>query len=210
MISHEKGLVGCEAETAQWIDRLQTLQDRAGLSFLQLPPSFAPDQLPLLARYLKALPREIAFAVEARHPAWFVPGPEVDLNSLLADLGIARVLYDVRPLSAADRSDPDIRRALEKKPNVPVRMVRTAPHTLVRYISHPSVSANDPWLTEWESPITNWLSEGNDVYFCMHSIHEPDMPALCRVFHDRLAAHISLPPLPDWSMPAPNAQMSLF
>ena len=55
-ISHDKRLRNAELETAAFVDVLAVLQDRVGPSFLQLPPSYGPRDLPVLDRYLDALP----------------------------------------------------------------------------------------------------------------------------------------------------------
>lgn len=208
-ISHDKCLVDCEAETGEWLRRLRELGRRAGPSFLQLPPDFTPAQMPDLARYLENLPRDLAFSVEPRHSAWFQKPVEDELNALLRELGIGRVLYDVRPLRAGDPSDEDVQRAQAAKPRVPARVAVTANHTHVRYIAYPVWEENGPWLEQWAGKVSQWVAEGRDVYFCMHSIFDAHMPELCRMFHEMVAALTPLPPLPDWSEVG-GGQMSLF
>lgn len=211
VISHDLQLNNCEIETEEWIDRLRLLGDRAGVSFLQLPRDFAPNKWPILRKYLESLPPDLCYAVEPRHPAWFLEKPEKALDDLLHELSIARVLYDVRPLLEADSSDPNIAGAQRSKPKVPVRTTRTAKHTLVRYISHPILPANDQWLSQWEKKVAEWLSSGHDIYFCMHSIYDEQMPLLCKIFYHRLEAlNAPLPAFPNWPVSNNAVQMSLF
>ena len=209
-ISHEKMLLSCIEETRQWVSLLRLLGDRAGPSFLQLPPAFGPDRYPILAEYLSHLPSDLRFAVEARHPGWFRREAEERLDSLLAERGIARVIYDVRGLRAADPSDPSVRKAQEKKPNLPVHVVRTAPFTLVRIISHPEIGENRELLDEWAERTAAWLNSGDDIYFCMHNKEDVKAPALCRDFHQRVERRIALPSLPNWQSSPLNKQLSLF
>ncbi|WP_165864087.1 DUF72 domain-containing protein [Capsulimonas corticalis] len=211
VISHDKALMNCEADTEQWIDRLRLLEDRAGPSFLQLSREFGPDRLPVLRRFLEALPADIRFAVEPRHPAWFASRNEAMLNDMLAGMDIARVLYDVRPLNMADPADPEVRQAQQKKPQVPVRMDRVGSYVQVRFISYPDVPTNDQWLAEWVPRVAEWLADGADVFFCMHSIYDVEMPVLCRRFHDQLiAAGVPLEPMPEWEEEVDITQLSLF
>ena len=81
-ISHDKRLKNVDAETDAFLNVLDTLKDRVGPSFLQLPPYFGPDDLPLLNDYLGALPYNFPYAVEIRHPAFF-SGSEAALNDIL-------------------------------------------------------------------------------------------------------------------------------
>jgi uncharacterized protein YecE (DUF72 family) len=55
-ISHDKRLKNADSETDAFLDVLSSLGDRTGPSFLQLPPSFGPSDLPLLASFLGSLP----------------------------------------------------------------------------------------------------------------------------------------------------------
>ncbi|MEO7717959.1 MAG: DUF72 domain-containing protein [Capsulimonas sp.] len=210
-ISHDKALVGCETDLEHWIERLRLLEDRAGPSFLQLSREFGPDRLPVLRRFLESLPPDMRFAVEPRHAGWFTARNEDALNGMLAGMDIARVLYDVRPLNAADTSDPEVREALRKKPQVPVRMDRVGSYVQVRFISHPDVPTNDQWLAEWAPRVAQWLADGADVFFCMHSIYDLEMPVLCRRFHDHLvAAGGPLEPMAPWEEEVDITQLSLF
>jgi uncharacterized protein YecE (DUF72 family) len=210
-ITHDRMLVGAERETAEWLDRLLLLDDRRGPSFLQLPRDFGPDRFDSLRDYLGMLPTDLTFSLEPRHPGWFAKEVEPDLNALLSEYGIGRVLYDVRPLRAADRSDAGIRKAQDSKPQVPVRVARTASHAHLRYIAHPDLAMNDRPLAQWTPIAARWIEEGATVYVAMHSIVESHMPHLCRTFHDMVGAIVPLPPLPDWAdIDEPSAQMSLF
>lgn len=208
-ISHDLKLHSAAQETATWLSCLRALGERAGPAFLQLPPDFSPAQLPLLRGYLRALPPSgstgLRFAVEVRHPGWFQPGPEAALGALLRELGMARVLFDVRPLRGASPQaleDADAQEALRRKPDVPVRFLRTAPFTLIRYISHPDPAANDAFLDQWVDALAAWLTEGTEVFFFLHHPGDQHVPTLCRELHQRLSARVPLPPLPPFPGPA--------
>jgi len=211
-ISHELRLRGAAAETAAWLERLRRLGDRAGPSFLQLPPDFGPAEQGALAEYLVGLPRELRYAVEVRHPSYFAPGPaEASLDKLLRDLGVARVLFDARGLHASRPANQATRDAQRRKPNLPVRFTRTASFVLVRYVANFEREANAGLLKEWADQVAAWLDAGDDVYFCIHHPDDALVPPLCRDFHALVAARAAIPPLPPWeSEPRPPAQGSLF
>jgi uncharacterized protein YecE (DUF72 family) len=210
-ISHRRRLQGAEAETAEFLERLEQLGDRCGPSFLQLPPTFGGRDLPRLAAYLEALPRRAAgYAVEVRHPGFFDAPAEADLEALLRGRGVARVLYDQRGLRSAEPADEGTRTAQARKPNVPVRFTRTAAFAFIRYISHPDLPSNAPLLDEWAEKVAGWLSAGDDVYFFCHHKNDHYAPMLARDFHARVAARHTLEPLPPWDEPPLVKQGSLF
>ncbi len=135
IISHEKRLHAAEPETAEFIARLEQLGDRCGPAFLQLPPTFSARGLPALTAYLDTLPPPssgLRFAVEVRHPDYFGGPAEAALDEALAQRDVARVLYDVRGLRAAEPVDEATRTAQERKPDVPVRFTRTADFAFLR------------------------------------------------------------------------------
>lgn len=88
-VTHDKRLVGVEAETAEFVERCRRLGDRLGVVLVQLPPGFRAD-LRLLARFLDLVPGGVRVAVELRHASWF----ERDVRDLLASRGAAFVVHD--------------------------------------------------------------------------------------------------------------------
>jgi uncharacterized protein YecE (DUF72 family) len=137
-------------------------------------------------------------AVEVRHPDWFAPPGEDALMELLERAGAGRVLLDVRPLNAGPLpgAEEDLHRARDRKPDVPLRPLRSSDLALVRYISHPDISLNAPFLDEWTERIAGWLATGTDVYLFVHCPVEERSPAIARAFHRRLVARAGVPPLP--------------
>lgn len=215
-ISHDRRLRDAQAETAEFIARLEQLGDRCGPAFLQLPPTFSARGLPTLAAYLDALPAPasgLRFAVEVRHPDFFGGPAEAALDEALAQRQVARVLYDVRGLRAAEPADQATRVAQAKKPDVPVRFTRTTDFAFVRYISFPVVEENGPWLDEWAAHVSAWLAAGEAVFFFCHNKNDYYSPWLARDFHARVAARVPLPALPAWEDDAAGLaprQPSLF
>jgi len=202
-ISHERRLRDVAAETTEFLDRLAPLAQagQLGPNFLQLPPSFGPDHLPTLRDYLTGLPKEFQYAVEVRHRAFFTKGEEErQLNRLLLNLGVDRVMLDSRALFAADPSDPDTRIAQGKKPRLPVHAISLGPRPFIRYIGHPAPEANRPFLAPWLDKLVLWLNEGREPYIFIHTPNNRQAPRLARLFHELLRARCpevgTLPPWP--------------
>lgn len=91
-ITHEKGLRGAEDETAEFFDRARELGHKLGPVLVQLGPEFGPAELPALAGFLPALPRDVRVAVEFRHRGWIHDG----VLALLAEHHVALALVDAR------------------------------------------------------------------------------------------------------------------
>lgn len=196
-ISHHFLHPALAAQTQEWIGCLHALKEQAGPTFLQFPSTFTAAHFGVLESYLRQWPKELRVAVEVRHPGWFVPHVEQQLNALLESYDVGRVLYDVRGLKQAHPRSQNLPGTHKQKPyHVPVRFVSTTDFVFVRYISHPDPEKNDPLFAEWIQHMVPWLQQGKDVYFFMHHIDDYYMPLLCRRLHEQLNAHFPLPPLP--------------
>jgi len=90
-ITHEKRLVGCEAELAEFLKVMDLLGPKRGPLVFQFPYDFKPDQFDTLARFLRTLPAGIPFALEVRHRGWLTER----FYDLLRSRGIALVLLDL-------------------------------------------------------------------------------------------------------------------
>ena len=197
-ISHETPLRAQIDATHAFVAQMQPLGPRLGPFFLQLPPRFSPAHINDLDAWLSAWPTEQRIAVEVRHDDWFAPAGERALQDLLEQYNAGRVLMDVRPLNFGPLpgAEEDLQRARDNKPDVPLHALYSSNLALVRYIGHPNLSLNEPLLDEWAARVARWLSDGVDVYMFMHCPDNDFAPALCHMFHARLAQRIEVPPLP--------------
>lgn len=91
-ITHERRLRDAGDVAALFFDRARELGDKLGPILIQLGPDFAPTELPALAQFLPALPRDLRFAVEFRQRGWIHEG----IIALLAEHGVALALTDAR------------------------------------------------------------------------------------------------------------------
>ncbi len=198
-ITHEKGLRQAEPETAEFLARMAPLGERLGPFLLQLPPSFGPDALPTLVAYLDHLPSGHRLAVEVRHRAFFGQGrDEANLNSLLAERGIDRAIFDTRALRTADPSDPAVRAAQQRKPDLPVHIAATGLRPLYRFVAHPLVEANLGRLEELAAVVAAWIEEGRTPYVFMHSPYDVLAPRLARAFHRLLSVRVAVEEMVAW------------
>ncbi len=202
-ISHTGRLEGRLAEAAEFIEVMQGLGARLGPIFLQLPPRYPPAHLDDLRQFLGAWPAAVRLAVEVRHPDWFDGAPREALNALLSEYAAARVVIDTRPIR--DLSGDQIlegsvyQRMLEaraRKPDLPVEPVSEGPFVFLRYIGHPQLDVNAPFIQDWASQLAPSIREGKDVFIFCHCPDETLDPGLCRSFHQAIGERTAIPPLP--------------
>ena len=200
-ITHQGRLVPQLPELLSFLERMQGLGDRLGVLFAQLPPNYGPAEFEDLAAFLHACPSGVRLAVELRHLDWFQPAHAMRLNQLLSDLGMGRVLLDTRPIYDCP-DDPQLT-SERRKPRLPLQTVTTARFNFVRYISHPELSRNQPYLQVWAKQVLQWLQQGQQVYFFVHCPVEQHSPRIARQFQQLLeeqeSASVLVPPLP-WNV----------
>lgn len=209
-VSHSGALTRQIGATQAFLTRMAPLGERLGPFFLQLPPGYSPAQLGDLGRWLAAWPTDQRIAVEVRHPDWYAPAGEAALMELLERYAAGRVVMDVRPIRQP--GEPDVEElvgARNRKPDVPLHPLHSSGIALVRYIGHPDLEQNEPWLDEWAARLSAWLAAGLTVYCFMHCPDESRSPSLCRAIQRRLEARGVVPPLP-WDAASPPAQLGLL
>ena len=203
-ISHEGNLVDNIPRAEEFVDVMRGLGSRLGPMFLQLPPRFPPHLIGELQTFLAAWPQDVRLAVEVRNLDWFEPPHTNELNALLSDLDMARVTIDTRPIR--DLAGDEILEgttygslvgARERKPDVPVIPHRTADFVFIRYIGHPDLHFNDPFLDEWGKYLIKELKGGvKDAYVFCHSPETITAPLIARELHRRVAKRVAIPELP--------------
>ena len=189
--------------------------DRLGTTFIQLPstpPSYSPEYLADLKEFLTACSKlNLSLALEVRHLNWFNAEDRDRLNCLLAELNIARVLLDTRPIYNCS-DDPQIA-SQRRKPKVPLQPIISGDLGFVRFISHPNRQYNHSCLQQWVGYVDKWLSLGKTIYFFVHCPQEARSPDTAKYFHSLLeksAANPNAFKLP-WKDLAPQpTQLNLF
>ncbi|MFU9135995.1 DUF72 domain-containing protein [Erwinia tasmaniensis] len=202
-ISHQSALRNCQDLTAEFFSLLAPLDTRIGQYWLQLPPAFGPDELPLLWAFLDTLPSGFRYGVEVRHPAFFTKGDaERALNRGLHDRSVNRVILDTRGVHSAKPSNPAIIEAQRKKPILPVHAVKTADQPMIRFIGGDDPDANLAWFQSWRALLPLWAEQGQPWLF----IHTPDIgfaPDLVQALWPTLQAMLpQCGDAPDWPQQA--------
>ena len=202
-ISHEGKLMDYVERARGFVDVMTQLGTRLGPMFLQLPPRYSPKLFGDLQAFLSAWTHDVRLAVEVRHLDWFDSPHDESLNQLLADHNMARVTIDTRPIRTlqgdavlAGSSYESLLEARERKPDVPVVPKRTADFVFVRYIGHPQMEVNQPFLDEWGSYFASQMKRGADVYAFCHSPDNLIAPDLCHEIHKRVGKQINIESLP--------------
>jgi uncharacterized protein YecE (DUF72 family) len=210
-ITHNGSLAPYLPAAQAFIAQMQALGDRLGVLFIQLPPNYAPsDRFADLTAFLTGLAcRDVSIALEVRHLDWFKSPHQEQLNELLHKLAIGRVILDSRPIYEA-ATDEKI--AFEcKKPRVPIELSLTAPFSLIRYVSHPILSANQLWLEGWTSQLQSWLQQDTQIYMFVHCPIEARSPINARYLHEIFTqSGIVLNPLPPKFVDDTPVQLKLF
>ena len=202
-ISHERDLAGGMDRALEFVSAVRPLASRLGPMFLQLPPSYSPKLMPDLATFLSAFPKDIRLGVEVRHLGWFEDGNRYALNALLADHNMARVVIDTRPIRTLAGDDSirgsayeSLLEARERKPDVPVFEEVTADFTFLRFIGHPEMEHNQPFIGEWTAWAADQLAAGKDAYIFCHSPDNLLAPFIAREFHRQISSRVKVAPLP--------------
>ena len=192
-ITHDRQLVNARVPTEQFLEGLQVLQQakRLGSTFLQLSPHFGPQQFGALKKYLLGLPREFRYAVEVRHPGYFLSGPESQLDNLLTELSIDRVIFDSRPLYSKPPEDEYEVQSQKRKPKVPIRTQLTGPRPVVRLVGRNDLATVAPWIEEWVEQTAQWIEAGISPYIFTHTPNDRWAPEMARMFNDSLAKRLA-------------------
>jgi len=198
-ISHEGDLRDKLEAARDFLALLAPLGARVAPLWLQLPASFGPPRLGELAAFIDGLPAARCLAVEVRHPLFFARGEEERaLNRLLLDQGVERIGLDSRALFSCTARDPAVLHAQSKKPRLPPRPAAFTRFPQVRFIGHPQLEANEPFLAPWLDKVAAWIEEGRTPHVFLHTPDNHRAPELARRFHALLSERLpGLPPLPE-------------
>ncbi|WP_349970330.1 DUF72 domain-containing protein [Pseudomonas caspiana] len=209
-ISHG-GDLRLQLQAAQtFIQLMAPLGKRVAPFWLQLSASFTPQRLAELITFIDEL--QCPLAVEVRNRAFFEKGDEERmLNRLLLERGVERICLDSRALFSCVSSDPAVLHAQSKKPKVPARPAALTQFPQVRFIGHPVLKANDPFLVQWVAKVASWIEEGRTPYVFLHTPDNLEAPQLARLFHSQLMARLpGLPSLPELDRTPPVQQLGLL
>lgn len=210
-VSHN-GDLRANLDAAETFRRLLApLGPRVAPYWLQLPASFTPARLAELHSFLEPW-QAGELAVEVRHPAFFDKGEdERRLNRLLHARGIERICLDSRALFSCNSRAPAVLHAQAKKPRLPLRPAAFSQSPQVRFIGHPELSANDPFMAPWLDKVASWIEEGRTPYVFLHTSDNRLAPQLAQRFHQQLMLRLpGLVALPESEGDARTEQLGLL
>lgn len=201
-ISHEHQLVGCHEQLESFLEIVEVLRsaDRLGPTFLQLGPSFGPDQFFQLEHFLHQLPPGPAWAVEVRHAGWFDQAEnENKLNEMLRRRGVDKVLFDSRALFQSPPDDEIEAVSQQRKPKTPVRQTVTGRHPMLRFVGRNRLDLAEPYIAQWSKIVAGWVAEGLQPYVFTHAPDDQHAPEFARRFWNQLCNQLDGQNDPDKS-----------
>jgi uncharacterized protein YecE (DUF72 family) len=166
-VTHDRNLVGVEAETDAFLRTMAELGDRLGPLLLQLPPSFTVEGMGVLEDFLKGLPEGFRYAVEVRHRSWLGS----DLPALLREHGVALTLIDYPRMPRMDEATADFSyiRWLGDRREFPEG------HT------HRKKNRDDDLLW-WAGVVDRFLQEGRTVFAYANNHYQNHSPSTLEQF----------------------------
>jgi uncharacterized protein YecE (DUF72 family) len=148
--------------------------ERIGVPFVQLPPTFGPDALAVLRRFLLFYMESVGgpLAVELRHPGWFANAEARDtVFDLFEELAVTAVISDV-----AGRRDVLHQRL-------------TTPTAFLRFNAHALDPTDYARADAWAARLGAWCAAGlQEAYVFIHQKDPRHTPILARYFADQMAA----------------------
>jgi uncharacterized protein YecE (DUF72 family) len=211
-VTHDRRLRHAQAEVDEFFATVEPLGHVTGAVVAQLPPSFGPSDVDVLARFLGGLPSGWRYAVEVRHERFFDGGGEHRrLDSTLARLGVERVILDSRPLYSDPPSSDAEREIWGRKPRLPVCPDAITDSPIVRYIGRDDPARTEEMWSSWVDQCVTWIAEGRTPTVFVHTPDNVDALPLARRFHDAVAAAVpGLEPPPVPLTGSSGTQPSLF
>lgn len=175
-ISHDSQLSGVENQTLQFCEAVLALGTNLGTTFLQLAPYFDHKKLPILASFLKSLPKQLPVAVEFRNPVWFSDaGLWRETIEILQSHNVGTVITDV-----AGRRDV-------------LHQTLTTPTLALRFVGNQLHRTDYTRADEWVQRIRVWLGQGlQTAYIFVHCGNNDQAPELVKYWVQQLNIHCGL------------------
>lgn len=209
LVTHERRLTDVDQAMRAFLDAVEPLGPRAHALWVQLPGSFAPADVPVLARFLRRLPAAHRSAVEVRHPEFFTdPRATRSLEGALAAVAAEWIPFDTTVFFQHPPTSDAERDAWLKKPRMPLRTTALTDRPIVRYLGRDDPASTVDGWRHWVEVVTGWLRQGRSPTVFIHTPDNADAPVLARRFHDEVRARV--PALPGLPEPIPAEPLTLF
>ncbi|WP_246267837.1 DUF72 domain-containing protein [Nonomuraea typhae] len=198
-VTHDRRLGDVAEPVRAFLDAIEPLGPRAHALWVQLPGSFSPGDLGVLAAFLRRMPASYRYAVEVRHRAFFDHGPSIrNLERLLGEFGAEWVPFDTVTLFESPPVSDAERDAWTKKPRVPRRSEALTERPIVRYLGRDDVGRTVAGWRHWAEVAARWLREGRSPTVFIHTPDNAEALGLSRRFHEEVRTLVpELEPLPE-------------
>lgn len=207
-ITHDNALRHSGSQLQQFFARLELLSDNLGSFMIQLPATFAPENIADLGKFLGKLPQDFRYSVEVRHEGFFCRDDnEKILNRLLQANNIDRVCFDSRALFSLPATTAEETDAHRKKPRLPVHAITTGEQPIVRFIGSTSPEHNQQYFLPWVKKLSQWVRDGLTPTVFIHTPDNQQAPQQAMTFHKLLEDLPGWQPLPKL---ASSTQASFF
>jgi uncharacterized protein YecE (DUF72 family) len=188
-ITHERRLRGVDADLTAFLRLVEPLGERRGPVSIQLPPTFGPGDMGVLAAFLRRAPGDVRWAVEVRHPEFFDGGrAHESLDRLLTDVGAERIIFDSRTLFAKPPTDEAERESWNQKPRLPVIVRALTDTPVIRFVGRDSDADTIAGWQSWLLILASWISEGRRPTVFIHTPDNEHALVLARQLHAEVAA----------------------
>ncbi|MGX5818829.1 DUF72 domain-containing protein [Chitinophaga lutea] len=169
-ISHYYQLQNVRAQTDTFLLQIQAFGPNLGPAFLQIGGQFGPNRKDTLFNYLAALPRDLPYFLEVRHPEWFSdPRASQELMQTLRNLGAGAVITDT-----AGRRDC-------------VHMHLPVSRAFIRFMGNDLHPTDHQRADDWVNRIQYWIEHGlEELYFFVHQHDESCIPPLAAYISEQL------------------------
>ncbi len=155
IISHSRNFASGSGRLEMFAESIQSLEEKLGHSFLQLPPHFDTKKFGELAHFVENFPSHIPLAVEFRHSSWFTEKENIEKAArLLGKYQMSMVITDV-----AGRRDV-------------LHQALPCPTAFIRFVGNGLHPTDYQRIDQWVEKLKQWFDQGLEcVYFFPH---EPD------------------------------------
>ena len=169
-LTHPGKLDGRHPLLNEFFRGIVAFEKHLGPVFVQVSDTFSPKRKQELFNFLSALPKDLQFFLEVRHPDWFGKQKErEDMFEFLTSNNMGAVITDT-----AGRRDC-------------AHMHLTIPRAFIRYVGNSLHPTDEPRIDAWVKRMKYWLDHGlQELYFFMHMHDEATSPELTVYLVDKM------------------------
>jgi uncharacterized protein YecE (DUF72 family) len=198
-LTHEDRLRRGRKTLQEFCERARWLGPKLAAVLIQLPPSFSPQEFPVLERFLPHLPQDLSFAIEFRDKAWL----NAKTVALLQQNQVALTLGETPWIST------EVSLAWSQKLPTDwlyIRMMGLKKGGIERF-THLQVN-RDRELTVWAATLQDLAAQEKRVYVLMDNHFQGFSPGSATLIKEKLGQ--TLQPFPREQMhPADQLRLEL-